>query len=800
MMDESIPTSFRRRARRPSLSLALVGAVALAGTAPSVINAQQERDSPSAERSYDISGGPLNEVLNRFAATAGISLAGAGELTANQTTPGLEGRFTTEEALDRLLADTGVGYRFTDAETVTLVDDPQGNDRLEPIRVEAAAGGADDAYSDPVATTASKRPVPKIETPAAVTTVPREVIDDQQAEGLEEALRNVSGTVFADGGEGVNISSRGLSATTYQDGFLLTGFTGGDVNRSQLDTYNIERIEVLKGPASVLYGRANPGGIVNLITRKPEREAAYEAGMRVDDEGGWRPTLDLTGPISDDGSVRYRLNAMYEDGESHREKVESEDYAVAPSLAWDITDDTSLLIQTEFIDFEETPDGGVPGRDGELVSGISSDAFFGEPDDERTIERETLKVTLDHDFGQGWSWKNAVRLESDDTLSEFARPDGIAADGRTATRSFITSGSETEDYRWRSELTGTLQTGGIEHDLLLGFELGRRESEVLFSGAPIDGIDIFNPSFGAEPGNPNFTFVSNSERDLAGVFAQDRLALSDAWTLVLGGRYDYVDQTIVSGLVGNTSEQPAKEDQKFSPNAGVVYRPTEQYSVYFNWSRSFQPVNGALSDAQGDILEPETGELFEVGTKAELADGRLTGTAAVFRIDRENVAESVPGQPFQENQGEVRSEGFELDVKGELLPGWEIVGAYAYTDATIEDNPDSTRIGNEVSEIPEHSGRLWSTYQFQGGDLDGLGFSGGVTYVGSRPRTDANEDELASYETVDAGIFYEQPRFTARLNVRNVLDEEDNILGRKRGTFLRVGPPRQARASVSVRF
>jgi iron complex outermembrane receptor protein len=242
-------------------------------------------------------------------------------------------------------------------------------------------------------------------------------------------------------------------------------------------------------------------------------------------------------------------------------------------------------------------------------------------------------------------------------------------------------------------------------------------------------------------------------------------------------------------------------DHAFSPNAGVVYRPAEPLSFYFNWSESFQQQNGIPVNIDGEVLEPEEATLYETGTKWSLFDGRLGGTLAFYKIFKDNARNADQDNPgFQKAVGEVESQGIELDISGQITPGWQVITAYAYNDSEITFNTDPSLIGNRPMEIPRHSARLWSTYEFQAASLKGFGFGGGLTYVGEREANDANEFELPGYTTVAASIFYDTSDLTARLNFKNLLNNDDIVANTARGTFVKPGAPFHVLASLEYKF
>jgi len=656
------------------------------------------------------------------------------------------------------------------------------------------------AYKADRANTATKTDTAIRDTPASIQVVPREVIEDQQALRLDEAVRNVSGAGFVGGSEGQVFLLRGFPADVFENGFPRPmPSVGGFVTPGDFDTGNIERVEVLKGPASVLYGRGNPDGLINLLTKKPLADPYYSARFTAGSFDLYRPSADISGPLNRHRTARYRLNAAYESARSFRDIVESQRALVAPAIALKMGPETDLTIEGQYADIEETPDAGVPRVGGSLVSGIPRSRFLGEPTDREKLSQQQLSLILGHRFSDRWSLRSAFRPSQSKSDLRFTRASAVRADGRTVNRSFVSSDFEIQDWFLQNDLLGRFETGALKHGLLLGLELGEQDTELLFRLAGAPTIDLFNPVYGNNQPVGSF-FVSNTEttKDVAGIYAQDQIDFSDRLSVVLGGRFDYVAQG------GKSQGLPfrGQRNREFSPRAGIVYKPLQPVSLYAQASRSFQSqtrINTFSVRADGSILEPETAKLYETGVKTDLLGGRLSSTLALYQITKEDAATSDPANPgFSLTIGEQESSGVEVDIGGEVLPGWRVIAAYAYNESQI--TRDTRPIaGNRPANVPRNSASLWTTYHLQGGDWRGLGFGAGVFYVGKRPGDDNNSFELPGYARTDATVFYTKGRFTARLNVINLFDREF-LLHRTTINFLVPGAPRTVLGSFEVRF
>ncbi|MEG4344219.1 TonB-dependent siderophore receptor [Microcoleus sp. A003_D6] len=661
-------------------------------------------------------------------------------------------------------------------------------------------------YRAPNASTATRTDTPTRDIPQSIQVIPQEVIQDQQVIRAEEALNNVSGVTFEGGaeGQGLDIVLRGFTgAPVLTDGFREYGLASSELLP---DTANIDRIEVLKGPASILFGEVQPGGVINVATKQPLSNPFYEGEVQLGNYGFGRPRLDISGPLTSDGSLLYRLNTVYEHSEGFRDFEQDIDRVlVAPTIAWKISDRTDLTVRLQYSDIQQPIDFGRIAV-GDRLLDTPRRRIFGEPDDSTTIQLFAVGYDFEHRFSDNWKFRNAFRYSDRNTQQRFASfPFEFDEATGIAQRSYGGFDLEFKNYSLQTNFVGNFATGSVRHTLLLGVDLNRLNDEEIgrLDFAALTPFNVFDPVYGAFP-RPGFDTIpiflnKKVESDRLGVYLQDQISLFDNLKLLAGIRYDTVEQTIgsIEGFSAPSDVKTTETNDAFTPRVGIVYQPIPEISLYGSYSRSFLPVTTAAAD--GSLLQPEKAKGFEFGLKTELFQNRISATLAYFDITKQNVATSDPNNSFFSiATGEQRSRGVELDLSGEILPGWNIIGAYAYTDAEVtKDN--AIEVGNGLSNVPEHSGSLWTTYTIQSGDLQGLGIGVGFNYVGERQGDLENTFQLDSYFLTNAAIFYRRDNWRFAINVKNLfnVDYSQGTNGRYR---IEVGEPLRVIASFSIQL
>ncbi len=676
----------------------------------------------------------------------------------------------------------------------------------EPDEEIVVTGEGQRGYRVPNASVGTGTDTPILETPFSVQVVPQEVIRDQQVIRLEDALTNVSGVISAgtNGGRESSFSIRGFgnqfagSVPTLRDGYRLYGNFQGISEVGILD-----RVEVLKGPASLLYGEIEPGGVINLVSKRPLAQPFYETELQVGSRELVRPRFDITGPLNTDGSLLYRLNALYQHERSFRNfETDINRFAVAPTLRWKVGDRTDLTISLDYLDEKKPADFGIT-RFGDGVAPVSRSFITNNPDDSIATNYFSTGYSFEHRFSDNWKIRNGFRyINYNYDFNVVALP-FIVLDA-DITRFWATQEGQDRSYSLTTSVVGKFATGSVKHTLSAGIDLNRSESRIFTLFGDPAPLNIFNPDYNLFP-KPSRSELplfgdtrTNSNR--LGLYLQDQIYLLDNLILVAGLRYDTITQKTsnveTAFTEGGKSEQT---DDALTPRLGLLYRPIPQLALFASYSQSFRP-STALTFS-GTPLRPEKGQGFEVGVKTELFNQKLLATLTYFDITKKNVAVADPNNPlFSIATGEQKSRGVELDIAGELSPGWKIIGSYAYIDAKVSNDTDDTIVGNRLFGIPRNKASLWTTYEIQQGSLKGLGFGLGFEYASNRFGDLANSFRVGDYLIGNAAIFYRRDNYRFAINVRNLANANyiRALTGNEGG--LEPGEPLTVVGSFSIQF
>ncbi len=669
---------------------------------------------------------------------------------------------------------------------------------LDQIEVGATAERGDgpvQGYRAERTRSGTKTDTPIRDIPQSIAVVPRAVIEDVAATRVEQVFDYA-------GGLGRQNNFGGLTMFEYTVRGFATGefFKNGfSVNRgyaSYPDAVNIERVEVLKGPAGALFGRGDPGGTINIVTKKPQAERSVEAGVSVGSFNSMRGTLDATGPIDANGTLLYRVTGAVESADSFRDFVEMKRIFFAPTLQWNMPTGGTLRVDAEILRSQQTFDRGVLAVNNRLgVVPISR--FLGEPTDRIKNNNNGLTITLDQPLNDAWTMRLAGSLRRGDLAGPATESWVLQPDNQTLRRRY-----RVRDYDWndaivQGELTGVFHTGSIKHTLLIGAEYeDASRREILNRSGNAMPINIFNPVYG-QPRAP-LTVFSNATTDVRAhaLFIQDQIDLTGKLKLIVGGRYDHVDQKVTNNLNGAVQETSFGA---FSPRAGLIYQLTPEIGLFANVARSFRPNTGI--GRLGDSFEPERGLGYEAGVKLDLFDKRLSITAAAFHIVKENALTTDSVDPsFQIATGRSRSQGVDISFVGQLTPEWRVIGGYAFVDAEVT-RDNTLAPGTPLNNVPRHSGGVLAVHEFQYGPLKGLGLGAGVAYVGSRAGDGLGTGfRLPEYTKVDLLAYYQVTNnIRVRLNVHNLFNREyyersfDN-------RWVAPGAPRTIVGNLSVKF
>ncbi|MEA5600481.1 TonB-dependent siderophore receptor [Nostoc sp. UHCC 0252] len=665
--------------------------------------------------------------------------------------------------------------------------------------IELTVTGERDGYNVPTATTGTKIEAPLRDLPLSIQVIPRQVIEDRGVVRLNDLADNVAGVQQEPGYGSLPSVGFRIRGFTTNFGNLRNGFQDfGYV--TPRDIANVEQFEILKGPASVLYGGGQfssgiPSGVVNTVTKKPLAEPYYNASVTYGSYNFFRPTIDLTGPLTEDKSLLYRLNVAYENADSFRDFTRNDSFFIAPALTWKIGPRTNLALEFEYQNYNLNFNYGFLPEPEFLT--LPRNRFLGEPNFSESNTRSTaFTYNFEHKFSDNWRFRQGFNIVQADLDTKSTFLFALQDDRRTGDRGLTKSDEANNNLTLQNEIYGKFNTGSIRHNLLFGVEVSRYKFQYDFTEGDVTSIDIFNPQYSTNfviPSSP--TSGREYGSDNIGIYIQDLIEVLPNLKILAGGRFDanelFRKNRVTNAIINEQS------NSQFSPRVGIVYQPSQTTSLYFNWSNSFAPNYSARSRTD-EQFKPEIGEQFEVGIKQDLIKDRLSTTLAFYQITRQNVLTPDPVDPqnFSINTGEQRSRGVELDITGQILPGWNIIANYAYTDAVVTKDEDIP-VGSRLYGVPENSASLWTTYQIQSGNLQGLGFGLGLAFVGEQETRLPSTLTLPSYVRADAAIFYRRDRYKIGLNFKNISNVRYYTLD---GYFIYPAAPFTVQGTVSFDF
>ncbi|MDO9625335.1 MAG: TonB-dependent siderophore receptor [Pseudomonas sp.] len=617
---------------------------------------------------------------------------------------------------------------------------------------------------------ATKTDTPLREIPQAISVIPSAVLDDLGSHSVERALDFAGGVSKQNNFGGLTLYEYSVRGFTSSE-FYKDGFSANRGYPSTPDAANIERIEVLKGPAASLYGRGDPGGTVNIVTKKPQADTFTRLTASAGSWDRYRTSLDINSPLDEQGDLLARLNLAVEDNNSFRDHVASERLFAAPSLSWQLSPDTRVLLEAEVVRHRSVFDRGIVAPNNRLGS-VSRSTFLGEPSD-GDIENDNnlLQASLEHALNDQWQLRLASHFKEGELAGYASENQALAADERTLTRRFRERETSWHDSITQVELRGDVQLGGLQHQLLVGGEYENyRKNERVTEVRPRSNIDIYDPVYGRPRPNGTRSGSDNHEQVTSHALnLQDQIVFSERLRGLVGVRVERFDQSIDNRVNGARSEQ---SHDAITQRAGLLYQLTPEVGLFANASTSFKPNNGL--DRNSRAFDPEEGIGYETGVKLELLDNRLSATLAAFHLTKENVLTADPvDASFQTSAGEARSQGFDLQISGQLTDALRVIGAFAFIDAEVTKGDKALPAGSRLLGVARQSGSLLGVYEFQDGWLRGSDIGAAFNYVGDRSGQAGNDFTLPAYHTVDLLAHYAfSPRIKIGANLNNLLDEK----------------------------
>ncbi|MHC8339233.1 TonB-dependent receptor [Pseudomonas sp. HLT2-19-2] len=737
--------------------------------------------SQARQQHFDIPAGPLAPALRNLSSHADLLLSFTAKQTEGKVTQGVRGQYTAPQALSLLLGGTGLqgvqlqagGYVLR----LSLVEDSDSASHMELPSMTISGKASDYQASVPVSS-ATRSDADSLDVPQTVDTVPAAVLRDRAARSVKEALAYTPG-VTSSTGEGIReqFVIRGFSAIsdTYVDGMR----DGGSTFR---DTFNLEQIEVVKGPSGVLYGRGSAGGLINLVSKRPHQQAQADIAASLGSNDARRVTLDVNQPLHD--AVQLRMNAMADEGNSNRDDVWYKKNGLALASTLKFNEDVSLDLRAQHLADKRVFDAGIPGINGKPAD-VSRSTYYGSMDpgnnDSGTSEDISFQADLKVALSDTLQLRNTLSYRTLDLERNQTTINRLLLNTPTPTLRLSRSNfdSEQTDLANKLELTKHLHWLGIEHELMVGAEYAIEQRDMLSRGGDLPAaynLAVYNPVLKTVPYS-----ASSVRRDgiydthTAGYYIQNLMRFNEHWVMLLGVREDKLDRDFANRI---GSDYGRKDDYR-SPRAGIVYQPNGWSSYYVSASRSYQPGSATGVIDPGNAIQPaEITTSYEVGSKFSLNDGALELGVSLFQIIKENVPTRDPSDPSGPSLyvGEITAEGVELSALGGLGYGVSLQGGITYLDAQVTKSnntmapaitptqPATPLEGKRAAHAPRLSASLWGVKELDNGWRAGIG----VRHQADSYASTTNAITLPAYTVLDAGLFYEYRPWAFALNARNL--------------------------------
>lgn len=683
----------------------------------------------------------------------------------------------------------------------------------DTITVTAAPAPQESAWG-PAATIAARQsatgtktdtPIQKV--PQSISVVTAEEMALHQPKSVKEALSYTPGVAVGTRGASNTydyLIIRGFAADGQSQNNYLNGLKmqGNFYNDAVIDPYMLERAEIMRGPVSVLYGKSSPGGLLNMVSKRPTTEPLKEVQFKAGTDSLFQTGFDFSDALDDDGVYSYRLTGLARSANAQQKGAEEQRYAIAPAFTWRPNDKTNFTFLSYFQNEPETGYYGWLPKEGTvepLPNGKRLPTDFNEGAKNNTYSRNEKMIgySFDHEFNDTFTVRQNLRFAQNKVSQKSVYGYGMCSDplyssnpssspcanvpqsqwGHTLTRQYVIDNEKLENFSVDTQLQSKFATGSVDHTLLTGVDFMRMRNDIdswfgyAGSVAPSDiyNLDRSDFDFGAHP-NPSGSYRVLLKQKQTGLYVQDQ-AQWDKVLVTLGGRYDWADQSSFNRDYGNKSE---RDDKEFTWRGGVNYLFDNGVTPYFSYSESFEPAS--QTDANGDLFAPSKGKQYEVGVKYVPEDRPIVVTGALYQLTKTNNLMADPnGSLFSVEGGEIRARGVELEAKAALSASVNLVGSYTYTDA--EYTTDTNYKGNTPAQVPKHMASLWADYTFFDGPLSGLTLGTGGRYTGSSYGDPANSFKVGSYTVVDALVRYDLARVgmagsNVALHVNNLFDRE----------------------------
>lgn len=668
-----------------------------------------------------------------------------------------------------MAAEQPVAVPATDEQEITL----------PAVKVKAARGEEAGSYVADTSSAGTKTDTPLIETPQSISVITDDQMEAQNVSSLAETLRYTPGVQSEPFGfepRYTQIKMRGFEATEtglYLDGLKLVN--PGFAVSYNLEPFGAERVEVPRGPASVLYGQASAGGLVNYVSKRPSFDPFGSIKFEAGSYDHYQGELDVGGALDQDKTLAYRLTVLGRDSDTQVDYVKDNRIYIAPSLTWKPSDDTTLTFLSHYQKDETQSSQRLPIQGtlyGNPNGKIPTSTFTGEPDVDR-YDREQFAVgyLFEHRFNDHLTLRQNTRYYNTEIDVRSVYAAFLQPDQRTIGRYYYEIDGEARGFSLDNQAQIKFATGFVDHTVLAGLDFQHTDATNVLPFGVAPDLDIYNPVYGAGvPAAFPYTDEAITQNQI-GLYLQDQIKLGEHWRVSLGGRYDMAESETEDRLGGTRTRQ---EDKELTGRAGLVYVADNGLAPYFSYAQSFLPALGT-DLVTGTPFKPETGEQYEFGIKYQPKNQNSFISLAYFDLTRENFLTLDPVSFQSVQRGEAHSNGVELEGLASFDNGLNLTASYSYLNAKVTKSSFASEVGEPLEYVPKHKATLWADYTVPSGMAKGWGIGGGVRYIGTsfgNTYYDRNTTEIPGYVLFDATMHYQWNQIKLVFNMQNVLDKE----------------------------
>ncbi|RBJ83792.1 TonB-dependent siderophore receptor [Pseudomonas sp. MWU12-2534b] len=800
---------------RPSLL-----AVAIAFCAPLASQGLMAAEQASSVRAYDLPAAPLASTLNQIASQAGLALSLDPSLAAGKTSAPVKGQFDAPGALREALRGTGLQLQHSSAGSYSLVASTDAVVALPETNITGqqageSAWGPADGYLATRTAAGTKTDTALVEAPRSISVATRQQMEERNVQNLDDAVRYMPGIVSASYGSDTRydwMRVRGFEPTQFLDGLPLPR---GVYANPKAETWNLDRLALLRGPASSVYGQTPPGGLLDMVSRRPSADTSHAVQIQYGSDNYRQINFASTGKIDDQGQFLYGLSGVVRDAGTQVDHIDNKRYNIAPSLTWNIDSDTSLTLLTQFTrDDTGATSQFMPIQGTKIKSPlgkVSHHKNLGDPDYEfydRTYY--ALGYAFEHRFNDVWQFRQNLRYTKSElsfqqlTVGSYAYAPADAAGNISRTSTNVNE--DIGQFAIDNNFQANFATGDIDHTLLIGLDHQRTSTSYLSIYGDGGKTNIFNPVYGqpiVRPARAGAYYDYDQKTIQTGLYVQDQMALNQ-WRLTLGGREDWVHQGTT--YLNKKDVTNTDRSKNFSGNAALSYVFDSGVVPYISYAESFQPASNA-SVSPTESYKPTEGKQWELGIKYQPPGSNTLLSAAVYDLTQKNVLVTsigAGGESITNQSGEVKVKGLELEAVSDVTENLKVIAAYTLAKSEVQ---KGIHKGNRLQLMPNQQASLWTDYTWHSGVLDGFGIGAGARYTGNTYGDQANTwlGKADAYTVFDAAVHYDLGRLdnslkgaSLKLNASNLFDKD--YLSTCDGSYCYFGDQRSVVASATYQW